>query len=118
VSAPGVCLAPWQIRRVADHIRAHLQRPITLGELAGVLRLSKGHFCRSFKGAFGQTPHTYIMSERLELAMDKMSSSQLPLSQIAASCGFADQAHFARRFRRKTDVTPSQWRRTNQFSPL
>ena len=102
------------MERIADYVRSQLHRPIPLGELAGIVRLSNGYFCRSFKRTFGQTPHSYIMSQRLELAMDKMASSQAPLFQIAASCGFANQAHFTRQFRRKTHLTPSQWRRANQ----
>jgi len=109
-------LAPWQAKRVAEHISAHLDRPIALRELAGVARLSSSHFSRAFKGAFGQTPHTFIMIRRVERARQKMLDSQEPLSQIALSCGFSDQAHLARLFRRETGVAPSQWRRANQSS--
>jgi AraC-like DNA-binding protein len=110
-------LAPWQAKRVAEHIAAHLDRPIGLRELAAVARLSYSHFSRAFKGAFGQPPHTFIMSRRVALAREKMLTSREPLSQIALSCGFSDQAHLARLFRRELGVAPSQWRRTNQ-SPL
>jgi AraC family transcriptional regulator len=107
-------LAPWQAKRVASHISAHIDRPIALRELAEVARLSSSHFSRAFKGAFGQPPHMFIMSRRVELAMKKMLGSQEPLSQIALSCGFSDQAHLARLFRRETGFAPSQWRRSNQ----
>jgi AraC family transcriptional regulator len=110
-------LAPWQVKRVADHISAHLDRSIGLRELAGVARLSNSHFSRAFKGAFGQTPHTFIMNQRVALARKKMLNSREPLSQIALLCGFSDQAHLARLFRRETGIAPSQWRRTNQLSP-
>jgi len=116
-TATGASLAPWQVERVADHIRNHLHRPIALRELAAVLRLSNSQFCRSFKGAFGQTPHAYIISQRIELAMDRMLNSHAPLSQIAVSYGFTDRTHFTRQFRRNTGFTPSQWRRANRFSP-
>jgi AraC-like DNA-binding protein len=115
--APAVhqsSLAPWQAKRVASHISAHLDRPIALRELAEIVRLSSSHFSRAFKGAFGQPPHTFIMSRRVDLAMKKMLNSQEPLSQIALSCGFSDQAHLARLFRRETGSAPSQWRRANQ----
>jgi len=109
-------LAPWQAKRVAEHISAHLDRPIVLRELAEVARLSSSHFSRAFKGAFGRPPHMFIMSRRVELAKKKMMGSDEPLAQIALSCGFSDQAHLARRFRRETGVVPSQWRRANQSS--
>jgi AraC-like DNA-binding protein len=116
VTAQGLrsSLAPWQAKRVADHISSHLDRPITLRELAGVARLSCSHFSRAFKGAFGQPPHTFIMGRRVQLAREKMLASREPLSQIALSCGFSDQAHLARLFRRETGCAPSQWRRANR----
>jgi AraC-like DNA-binding protein len=110
-------LAPWQAKRVAEHISAHLERSIGLRELAGVARLSHSHFSRAFKGAFGQTPHTFIMSRRVAVASQKMLNSRESLSQIALSCGFSDQAHLARLFRRETGFAPSQWRRANQSPP-
>jgi AraC-like DNA-binding protein len=99
---------------VASHISAHLDRPIALRELAEIVRLSSSHFSRAFKGAFGQPPHTFIMRRRIDLAMEKMLNSQEPLSQIALACGFSDQAHFARLFRREIGSAPSQWRHANQ----
>lgn len=116
-AARQLSLAPWQAKKVTNHISAHLDRPITLRELAEVARLSSSHFSRAFKGAFGQPPHMFIMNQRVELAMRKMLDSSEPLSQIALSCGFSDQAHLARLFRRETGVAPSQWRRANQ-APL
>jgi len=110
-------LAPWQVKRVNDYIHAHLDGPIALRELAGVARLSCSHFSRAFKGAFGQSPHAFIMCERVELARQKMMDSHAPLSQIALSCGFADQAHLTRLFRRKVGFAPHQWRRANQSAP-
>ncbi len=110
-------LAPWQAKRVAEYISAHLHRPIALRELAEMARLSNSHFSRAFKGTFGQAPHTFIMIRRVELAKQKMLSSQEPLSQIALSCGFSDQAHLARLFRRETGVAPSQWRRAHRVQP-
>jgi AraC family transcriptional regulator len=107
-------LAPWQATRVAWHIEANLDRPLPLAELAGIAKLSSGHFSRAFKGAFGKTPHAFIISRRINRARQEILESEEPLARIAVSCGFADQAHLARLFRRLTGLAPSEWRRASR----
>ncbi len=112
--APQASLAPWRAKRIAEHIEANLAGALPLSELARIAQLSASHFSRAFKGAFGQTPHAFITSRRVERARREMLASREPLSQIALACGFADQAHLGRVFRRMTGQAPSQWRRANQ----
>jgi AraC-like DNA-binding protein len=109
-----IALAPWQARRVADYIDDNLAGSLPLHDLAKVARLSVGHFSRAFKGVFGETPHAFIIKQRLERACREMLDSEECLAQIAVSCGFADQAHLARLFRRMMGVSPSEWRRANR----
>jgi AraC family transcriptional regulator len=107
-------LAPWQAKRIASHIEDHLDGSLSLGELAKVAGLSSSYFSRAFKGAFGRTPHAFIICRRVERARQEMIEGHEPLSQIALSCGFADQAHLARIFRRETGLAPCEWRRANR----
>jgi AraC family transcriptional regulator len=107
-------LAPWQAKRVAAYIEANLDRPLPLAELAGIAKLSSSYFSRAFKGAFGKTPHTFIIGRRVDRARQEILESGEPLARIAVSCGFADQAHLARLFRRVTGLAPSEWRRVSQ----
>jgi AraC family transcriptional regulator len=109
-------LAPWQVRRVNEHIEANLDTSLPLRELASVARLSTSYFARAFKGASGQTPHAYILTRRIARARQEMLKGAQPLAQIAIACGFADQAHLARVFRRSAGLTPTAWRRGNQPS--
>jgi AraC family transcriptional regulator len=104
-------LAPWQKLKVRDHIARHLETSISVEDLAKLVSLSTGHFCRGFKESFGDTPHAYIIRMRLERAQELMLASPEPLSQIAVACGHSDQSHFTRRFRAQTGETPNAWRR-------
>lgn len=104
-------LASWQARRVVDHVLAHLDLPIRVDDLAAVTRLSTSHFSRAFKLSFHMSPHAYVVALRLARARALMLESDEQMSQIAAACGFADQAHFSRAFRRKTGCAPGSWRR-------
>jgi len=107
-------LAPRQMRRVIDHIEANLDTSLPLRELASIARLSTSYFSRAFKGAAGQTPHAFILSRRVARARQEMLEGVEPLAQIALACGFADQAHLARVFRRSAGLTPGAWRRVNR----
>jgi transcriptional regulator GlxA family with amidase domain len=106
-------LAPWQKRKIERHLTENLERSIPMEELAGEVKLSVSHFCRAFKKSFGETPHTYLVQLRLALARRLMLTTGDPLSQIALSCGFADQAHLSKLFRRILNDTPNAWRRRN-----
>jgi AraC family transcriptional regulator len=110
-------LAPWQARRVVDHVLANLEMPIRVEDLASVTRLSTSHFFRAFKLSFNVPPQTYIMALRLARARALMLESDEQISQIAAACGFADQAHFSKAFRRKVGCAPGLWRRERRSRP-
>lgn len=107
-------LAGWQLRRVSAHVDAHLQGPIFTSTLAEVAQLSTGHFCRAFKVSTGETPHGYIVRQRIRRAQLLMRDTQDTLSQIACACGLSDQAHLTRLFRRWVGTTPLAWRRAWQ----
>ena len=104
-------LASWQERRVRDHIEGNIDSSILVEDLAGIVSLSAAHFCRAFKKSFSATPHAYIVSRRVERAQELMRTTRTPLSQIALDCGFADQTHLSKLFRRLTGQTPNNWRR-------
>jgi AraC-like DNA-binding protein len=107
-------LAPFQARRLVEHIDAHLAERITLSQLARMAGLSTGHFSRAFKQTFGVPTHTYLIRRRVQRAQSVMLSTQLPLSDIALACGLSDQSHFTRLFHRIVGETPNAWRRAHR----
>jgi len=117
VHGPTRGLAPWQARKVIDHVHAHLEAPIRVEDMAGVTRLSTSHFFRAFRVSFSMPPHAYVRAVRLARARELLLGSDEPVSRIAVTCGFADQAHFSRVFRHETGSAPALWRRERR-SPL
>ena len=104
-------LAPWQVRGVIDFIDNNLSIAIRITELANIARLSPSYFASVFKSAFGATPHQYIIDRRIEKATAHLLHSDLSISDIAIECGFADQPHMCRLFRRKLGTTPRTLRK-------
>jgi AraC family transcriptional regulator len=109
-------LASWQIRRVIHHIESELENGLRIEDLSGLINLSPGHFCRTFKITMGETAHSFIIRRRIRRAQILMIETRNSLSEIACSCGLADQAHLTRLFRKLVGDTPMNWRRANQLS--
>jgi AraC family transcriptional regulator len=112
--APGEGVArllPWQASRVREYIEINLAQPIKVSDLSALVYRTEAHFSRAFKRSFGHTPHAYVLRRRIEVASQLMIESSTPLSQIALKCGFNDQAHLCKQFRKHTGATPAAWRR-------
>jgi AraC family transcriptional regulator len=104
-------LAALQVERVLSFIDTHIDTSIHVDDLAALVHMSPFYFCRVFRATFGLAPHHFVMLQRVERAKRLLLSSSGSLSQIAAECGMADQAHFNRLFRRFVGATPGAWRR-------
>jgi AraC family transcriptional regulator len=104
-------LLPWQASRVREHIERNIAEAIRVSDLSALVFRTEAHFSRTFKRSFGLSPHAYVLRRRIELASQLMIESSTPLSQIALRCGFNDQAHLSKRFRKHTGATPAAWRR-------
>ncbi|MET0322260.1 MAG: AraC family transcriptional regulator, partial [Duganella sp.] len=107
----GGGLAPWQQARATEYMEAHLESRIGLLELAALCQLSPSRFGRAFKASTGVTPHRWLVARRLARARQLMLGSDATLAAIAQQCGFSDQSHLAREFRRAEGVGPAEFRR-------
>jgi transcriptional regulator GlxA family with amidase domain len=104
-------LAPWRIRRLETFVNDNISEPIFIADMAAVVRLSPHHFCRAFRISLRQSPHDYVLRCRVLRAEHLMRTTAMPLGQIAVDCGFADQAHFTKVFRKLGGASPGAWRR-------
>jgi AraC family transcriptional regulator len=104
-------LANWRAKRALAYIEEHLGSKIEIGKVADCVALSKSHFSRVFKQSLGSSPTAYVSTRRVERAKLMISSTRERLSDIALACGFADQSHLNRCFRRIVGISPGVWRR-------
>jgi AraC family transcriptional regulator len=103
-------LSPRSLRRALDYINSHLEEDLSLHGIAAAADCSPFHFARAFKTATGLPPHRYVMRERIERAKRRLREGNDSICQICMECGFADQSHFTRLFRRETGMTPRIYR--------
>jgi AraC family transcriptional regulator len=92
-------------------VEENLDAQIRVGTLATISRLSRSYFSVAFKRSLGETLHAYLTRRRVARAQELMLMTDQVLSQIALDCGFCDQPHLSRVFRRLIGVAPNKWRR-------
>ena len=89
---------------------AHFHHEITNRHLASLSNMSLRAFERQFRAAFHLTPQKFLRKLRLRIATRALMYTDESLSAIALNCGFADQSHFSREFRRQFGRTPREYR--------
>ena len=100
------------IERTCVYIRSNLADPIRLEDLAAVAKCSVFQFSRRFKETLGCPPHAYLVRLRLEEACRLLALPRSRrLADIAVTCGFSDQAHFTRTFKKHLGKAPGAYRR-------
>jgi AraC family transcriptional regulator len=103
-------------RSVLEYIDAHLAHDLSLADLAHTAGMSAWHFARCFKASLGISPHRYVRHCRLGAATRMLTSSPLPIAEIALTVGFSSQSHFTQAFREHTGMTPAAARLSRQLS--
>lgn len=104
---------PEETRALSEalaHARAHLDRPLRIGELAARAGLSAFQFDQRLRQLFGMSAGQYVTRLRIDHARDRLRHSTTPISEIASECGYADQTAFSRQFRKVVRLTPLRYR--------
>src|SRR5262249_52743523 len=90
-----------RLQRVRNFLRDHCDRPIDNRQMASMASYSPCTFLRTFRATYEQTPHAYLVDQRLQLARQLLRTSRLGVAETAQAIGFADRCAFSRSFRRR-----------------
>jgi transcriptional regulator GlxA family with amidase domain len=89
----------------------HLAEPLTIERLAGAAHMSRRTFIRAFEAATGVSPALWVKRQRLDEARRLLESTDLPIDQVAAVCGFGSGVTLRQGFAAAFDTSPSEYRR-------
>lgn len=109
VSTPSPYVAR-RLLRAKDYIDGHYDEPLRVEVVAHVAHQSSAHFARQFHRAFGETPHQYLLSRRLERAAHLLRNTDYTFARIAVSVGMSGVGTFTTAFRRVYGKTPTEYR--------
>ncbi|HXN73439.1 MAG TPA: AraC family transcriptional regulator [Candidatus Acidoferrales bacterium] len=103
-------LGSARLRRVKELVHAKMEDDLSLDEMAEAVGLSTAHFARMFRKSTGQTPHQFVLRQRLERAKLMLRAPDARVLDVAVACGFKTQQHFAQVFRDVCGLTPTEYR--------
>jgi AraC-like DNA-binding protein len=106
------------LRRAKDLIDRDFAEPLDVPALAQEAHSSRAHFVRSFKKAFGETPHRYLQRRRIERAKELLRNTPLSVTEVSLAVGFRSLGSFSTVFHRLVGEPPSayahRWRSASQ----
>ena len=102
------------VAEAVRHARDHLDRRLTLGDLAAVAGLSAYQFDQRVRRLFRLTTGQLLLKLRMDSAAEQLRDTTAPAAHVALASGYSDQSAFARQFRRTTGLTPIQYREAHR----
>lgn len=100
------------VNKARQYILRNIDKNITLEKLSGYLGFSKSYIIKMFKSIYGQTPHAFIVNQKINRAKMLISTErEKKLGEIAKKSGFYDQSHFTKNFKKVYGVNPKEYKR-------
>jgi AraC family transcriptional regulator len=103
-------LGSARLRRIKELVHAKMGDDLSLDEMAQSIGLSTAHFARMFRKSTGETPHQFVLRQRVERAKAMLRVPDARVLDVAVACGFTTQQHFAQVFRDVCGVSPTKYR--------
>jgi AraC family transcriptional regulator len=104
-------LGTARLRRIKELVHAKMEDDLSLDEMAQSIGLSTAHFARMFRKSTGETPHQFVLRQRVERGKAMLRAPGARVLDVAVACGFKTQQHFAQVFCDVCGVSPTQYRR-------
>ena len=97
--------------RARDLVDSSYAEPLDLEALARAAHVSPRHFSRSFRETFGETPHQYLLTRRIERARYLLRTTDMQVADVCLAVGFSSVGSFTTTFSRHVGVSPTEYRR-------
>lgn len=98
------------LRRARDLIEREYARPLDVAALARAALMSTAHFSRQFRAAYGESPHAYLMTRRIERAKALLRQHELSVTEVCLAVGCTSLGSFSARFTEMVGETPTAYR--------
>jgi AraC-like DNA-binding protein len=98
------------LRRARDLMDREYASPLDVSALARAALMSPAHFARQFRAAYGETPHAYLMTRRIERAKALLRLGELSVTDVCVAVGFSSLGSFSARFTELTGESPTAYR--------
>src|SRR5215469_2362875 len=103
-------LGPARLRRITELVHSKMEDELSLLEMAQAVDLSPAYFSRMFRKSTGETPHQFVLRNKIERAKEMLCTPEARVLDVAVACGFKTQQHFARVFRHMCGTSPREYR--------
>ena len=107
-----------RLLRARDAMDRAYAEPLDVPAVAAVAHISEAHFIRSFRAAFGETPHRYLQRRRVERSMFLLRETERSVTDICFDVGFSSLGTFSRTFHDIVGCTPSEYRLSEVPKPV
>jgi AraC-like DNA-binding protein len=103
-------LGAARLRRIKELVHAKMEDGLSLDEMAQSVGLSTAHFARMFRKSTSETPHQFVLRQKVERAKAMLRVPDARVFDVAMTCGFKTSQHFAQVFRDFCRVSPTEYR--------
>src|ERR1700747_1267330 len=103
-------LGSARLRKSKELVHVKMEDDLSLDEMAQSVGLSTAHFARMFRKSTGETPHQFVLRQRIERAKAMLRAPSARVLDVAVACGFKTQQHFAQVFRDVCGTSPTEYR--------
>ena len=113
----GNRLQDFYIQEAVTYMEQNYQRELSVEEIADVCKLNRSYFSKLFKENMGCPPQEFLIRLRLAKATEFMKTSGASIGDISVLCGYPNQLHFSRAFKKRYGMSPREWRNQNKGVP-